>query len=206
VSKGRRNPGRAARVRRIVQVLCLALFLHLFLYVAWPYATDFSSTVIAGKEWVPLESFLWLDPLAGISTALAARAWNVALVGAAVLLASLVLPRGFCGYACPLGTLIDGFDWLVGKRLGRRKVAPAGRWTHVRYYLLAAVLAGSACGVLLAGYVAAIPVLTRGLLFTAGRLQLGLLKNWGQVAAADAGLYLSVALFAAIFLSALAAR
>ena len=200
----RRNPGRVARVRRIVQVLSLALFLYLFFYVAWPYATDFSSTAIAGKEWVPLESFLWLDPLAGISTAIAARAWNVALVGAAaVLLASLVLPRGFCGYVCPLGTLIDGFDWLVGRRLGRRRVGPMGRWAHMRYYLLAAVLAGSAGGVLLAGHLAAIPVLTRGLLFTAGRLQLGLLKNWGQVAPADASLYLSVALFAAIFLLSL---
>lgn len=164
----------------------------------------FSSTVIADKEWLPLETFLWLDPLAGISTAAAAREWNVALLGAAgVLLASLALPRGFCGYVCPLGTLIDGFDRLVGRRLGRLRLARDGRWAHVRYYLLAAVLAGSACGVLLAGYLAAIPVLTRGLLFTAGRLQLGLLKNWGQVASADAALYLSVALFAAIFLLSL---
>jgi polyferredoxin len=197
---------RALPVRRIVQMVSLALFLYLFFYVAWPYATAFSSTVIADKAWLPLESFLWLDPLCGISTAVAGRHWNVALLGAAaVLFVGLLLPRGFCGYVCPLGTLLDGFDWLIGRRLRPPKVARRGSWTHTRYYLLAAVLAGSVCGILLAGYLAALPVLTRGLLFTAGRLELGLLKNWGQVAPADAALYLSVSLLAAIFLLGLLA-
>jgi len=222
---------RAAPVRRIVQVTCLLLFLHLFLYVAWPYATRFSSRTIADKQWMPLEAFLWIDPLVGISTAIAARAWNVACWGtAAILLACVLAPRAFCGYLCPLGTLIDAFDWSIGRparwlaRRAARHFSRPGRpprprparvpldlaaadpphphpwWVHLRYFLLAAVLVASAAGILLAGYVAAIPVLTRGLMFSAGRGQLGLLRNWSQVAPADAAVYLSLSQFAAVFL------
>jgi len=192
---------RAAPARRGVQVLALGLYLGLFFYVAWPYADVFTDRVVAAKEWAPLETFLWIDPLVGLSTAIAARAWNVAVLGAgAVLLLSVLFPRAFCGYLCPLGTLIDGFDWLVGRRVTRLRVKRVGGWAYLRFYLLAAVLIGSVLGVLLAGYLAAIPVLTRGLLFTAGRVETGLLKNWGQVGAADAAVYLSVVLWAVIFL------
>ncbi|RPH32061.1 4Fe-4S binding protein, partial [bacterium] len=44
------------------------------------------------------------------------------------------------------------------------------------------------------------PILTRGLLLTAGRVQLGLLKGWSQVGPASGGVYLSLLLFAAVFL------
>ena len=40
------------------------------------------------------------------------------LIAAGIILAVCVfIPRGFCGYVCPLGTLIDCFDWIVGKRV-----------------------------------------------------------------------------------------
>jgi ferredoxin len=226
-----------------VQAVCLLLYLWLLFHVSWPYADHFTHRVLPDKEWLPVEVFLWLDPLVGVSTALAARAWNVALWGvAAVLLLSVAFPRGFCGYLCPLGTLIDGFDALLAwfrRRLGRTrsasptqrgnsrkveglaelvlpnhqgqrtarssKTAPGGlaRWANVRFHLLAAVLVASLCGVLLAGFVAALPVLTRGLLFSAGQLQLGWLKNWGMVPPLRAPLWVSLALFAGVFLLSL---
>ncbi|MFI5381550.1 MAG: 4Fe-4S binding protein [Tepidisphaerales bacterium] len=231
---------RAAPLRRIVQTICLGVFLGLFFYVAWPYSDRFSARTIPDKQWLPLESFLWIDPLVGLSTAVAARAWNVALVGMAVILFVCVLwPRGFCGYVCPLGTMIDLFDWVVGKVRGglqpnggrvrpsyhlggrpqsaaaasrnnhsgraeaRPSQAPAARtrwWMNLKYYILAGVLVASAFGVLLSGYVSAIPVLTRGLMFSAGQLQLGLMKNWGQVAPLTPAVCVSLALFAAVFL------
>ena len=96
----------AAPVRRTIQTACLLLYLDLFFHVSWPYAALFSSHVLADKEWLPVETFLWLDPLVGLSTAIAARWWNVALLGMAAILAiGLVFPRAFCGYLCPLGTL-----------------------------------------------------------------------------------------------------
>ena len=131
-------------------------------------------SVLEDKEWLPVEVFLWLDPLVGLTTAVAARHWNVALLGmGGILLVCLLFPRGFCGYICPLGTLLDGFDWLIGRRITRWRVQRPGGWVHLKYYLLTAVLIGAFCGVLLSGYVAAIPVLTRGLLFTGGTTATG---------------------------------
>ncbi len=190
---------RAAPVRRGVQILCLGLFLHLFFVAAWPY-----SRALSGRERLPLEAFLWLDPLVGLSTAIAARCWNTALWGTgAILLAGVLFPRGFCGYLCPLGTLIDAFDWGIGKWVRRFRVAPAGKWARLRYHVLAAVLVASAFGVLLSGYVSAIPVATRGLLLTAGQVQLGLLRNWGQVRPPDAAAFFSLILFLGVFLLSL---
>lgn len=189
-------------LRRAVQTACLLLYLALFFVVCWPYAAQFSSQVLSDKEWLPVETFLWLDPLVGLSTAIAARAWNVGVVAAAaVLAAGLVMQRGFCGYVCPLGTLIDLFDFVLGKcRLGFQGQTVRGWWTNLRFYLLAVVLMAALGGVLLSGFVAAIPVLTRGLLFSAGNLQLGLAKNWGMVPLVTVAMWVSSGLFAGVFL------
>lgn len=186
-------------IRRAVQCVCLIVYLDLFFRVCWPYSTLFSNHVLEGKEWMPVETFLWLDPLVGLSTAIAARSWNVAIIGmAAILLTGLIFPRGFCGYLCPLGTLIDVFDSTAGRllRLGKKQ---AGWWSNLRFFILAAVVASACCGVLLSGYVAAIPVLTRGLLFSVGSLQLGLGKNWGMVPPFSGAVWVSLGLFAVVF-------
>jgi NAD-dependent dihydropyrimidine dehydrogenase PreA subunit len=124
-----------------------------------------------------------------------------------IVLLCLLVPRAFCGYICPLGTLIDLFDSLVGRHFRRihRPYADSTRpwWMQIRFYLLAGVLAASVCGVLLAGFVSAIPVLTRGLLFTGGRCQLHLLKGANHLLPADGTMYLSVLLFAGTFLLSL---
>ena len=83
----------------------------------WPshYADN-----LAAKETLPADTFLVIDPLVSLSTAIAARSWVWSLVCAAIILIVCVLiPRGFCGYLCPLGTLIDLFDWTVSKRVKR---------------------------------------------------------------------------------------
>ncbi len=192
---------RFSPIRRLIQLLFLLLFIYLLFHVAWPYSKVFSTTILSHKEWLPVEFFLWLDPLVGVAASIAGRYWSVALLGAVgIFLVGTLFPRGFCGYICPLGTLIDGFDWLIGRHLRRLHLKRTGWWLYLRYYVLAAVIIASILGVLLTGYVAAIPVLTRGLLFTGGRLQLGLMKNWSQVGPVGWAFYLSIALFATIFL------
>lgn len=159
----------------------------------WPahYADD-----LAAKEFVPAEVFLALDPLVSISTALAAKTWVWSLAFAAAILGiSLLIPREFCGYLCPLGSLIDLFDWSLGQRVTGYRAPDNGWWVHIKYYLLAGSLVAALCGVLVTGYVAAIPVVTRGLMFLAAPLQVALLRGPHQVPPLNAGHYVSLSLF-----------
>jgi MauM/NapG family ferredoxin protein len=162
----------------------------------WPshYADDLDA-----KSWLPPETFLALDPLVSLSTAIAARSWVWSLTfAAAILLVCMIVPRGFCAYVCPLGTMIDLADWGVGRRLKRFQVVRDGWWVNLKYFALAAVLTASLVGVLLSGFVAAIPVVTRGLAFLATPIQTGFARGWHQVPPVGAGQIASLALFAAI--------
>jgi len=161
--------------------------------VQWPshYADS-----LRAREVIPADGFLALDPLVSLSTALAARAWVWSLAWAGVMLGlCLLVPRGFCGYVCPLGTLLDLFDWALSKHVTRWRLQRDGWWVHLKYYLLLATLVASLCGVLLSGFVAAIPVLTRGLMFVLAPLQLGFIRGWHQVPPLNAGHAVSIALF-----------
>ena len=134
--------------RRVTQGLCLAAL----------------AAGVFGVGAPVVKAFLAADPLVGIGAAVAARALVPALLWAgAVLAVGLLLPRWFCAYACPLGTLIDLSDWALGRWLKPMHLKRRGWWTHLRYAVLAAVLAAAAGGVALGGHVAAIPLLTRGL-------------------------------------------
>jgi MauM/NapG family ferredoxin protein len=159
----------------------------------WPsHYTD----KLADKELVPADTFLVIDPLVSLSTAIAARSWVWSLACAAIILiVCILIPRGFCGYLCPLGTLIDLFDWGVSKRVKRFRVSDDGWWVHIKYYLLAGTLVCALFGVLVSGYVAAIPVITRGMLFLGEPLQSGLLRGWHNVPPLNAGHVVSIVLF-----------
>jgi polyferredoxin len=206
---------RSAPTRRVIQIVCLLVFLDALFRVCWPYSSHFSSTTFSDKESLPVESFLLIDPLVGLSTALAGKVLNWAtlwwMVG--IVAFCVVIPRAFCGYFFPLGTLIDAFDWLIGRHFKRWHVPdnPTGLdkprgWVHFKYYLLAGVLITSLCGVLTSGFFSAIPILTRGLLFSGGRLQLGMIKGESQLGPVDAMFYVSRGLFAAVFLLSLKGR
>jgi ferredoxin len=186
--------------RRLVQVLCLLVFLVLFFYVCWPYGSRQYAEAFRAREIVEAELFLLLDPLVSISTALAARMLIWSLLAAGVVLAvCLLLPRAFCGYVCPLGTLLDGFDWLLGRRVRFLTLEREGWWGNLRFCLLMLVLVAAAFGVLLSGFVAAIPVLTRAMLFLLAPAQMGLAKGWYLVPPWNTGHVLSIVLVVLIF-------
>ncbi len=155
---------------------------------------------LAGKEFVPADFFLVIDPLVSLSTAIASRSWVWSLASAAaILIVCLLIPRGFCGYICPLGSLIDLFDWAIAGRTKRFRVPEEGGWwVHIKYYLLLGTLVCAAGGVLVSGYVAAIPVITRGMLFLGEPLQSGMLRGWGQVPPLHAGHFVSIALLGVV--------
>ena len=206
------GPGwEASPIRRIIQSASFVLFLVLFFYVCWPYsatpepaasgwpahyANDF-----AAKERIDAELFLALDPLVSFSTAIAGQTWVWSLSWALVMLATgLFFPRGFCGYLCPLGTLIDLFDWSVGSRITRFKLNHKGWWVNLKYYLLLATFTTALFGVMLAGTVAAIPIITRGFLLIIGPVQQGVMLGWYQVPPMNTGQIVSIVLFITVLL------
>jgi ferredoxin len=151
------------------------------------------------KESISAEFFLVIDPLVSFSTAIAAKSWVWSLVCAGIILAVCILiPRGFCGYLCPLGTLIDLFDWVIGKRVTRFRVSGDGWWVHIKFYLLLGIVVSAMMGVLISGFFAAIPVITRGLLFTFAPLQNGWSNGWHQMPPMNWGHVLSLVLFAVV--------
>ncbi len=93
-------------IRKIVQLSVFGLFLLTVLQATYPYS-----------PWIPPELFLWLDPVAGILTMIATRTWIPwFLLSLIVLLSPLIIGRAFCGWICPLGTIIDGTDLLLSPK------------------------------------------------------------------------------------------
>ena len=100
------------KARRWVQLAVFLIFLYLTIRPAGPGA--------AVPTWAGL--FFWVDPLAGVSGMTAARQVSAALLigSLAALLFSLVLGRAWCGWLCPMGTVLD---WAsgAGADLGRTR-------------------------------------------------------------------------------------
>lgn len=137
--------------RRLAQVAFLGLFLFLF------RKTDYG-----GTDEIPyaVNIFFRWDPLVAASAMLGARAVIPLLLPAlAVLALTVVLGRFFCGWVCPLGTLLDAAHPL----LPPRQRSTAGRFRAWKYYLLALILVTAALGLPLVGYFDPFSLLVRGL-------------------------------------------
>jgi len=165
---------------------------------AWPshYADNLQAKE---KQTLPADTFLVIDPLVSLSTALASRTWVWSLGCAGVILAvCLLIPRGFCGYVCPMGTLIDLSDWVFGRRVPWFRMATVGRLRWLKYCLLAATLVAAMFGVLLSGFVAAIPMLTRAAAYLITPLQTAAERGWHQVPPLETGQIVSIGLLLAV--------
>lgn len=121
------------RARRVTQAVSLLAFFLLFVGAA--------RQAIA-PSWLDLP--FRLDPLAMLAQTLASRRFlatsGLALVTLAVALA---LGRVWCGWLCPLGTVLDVFT------PPRRKPSPAEQlesWRAAKYLLLLAILVAAAFG------------------------------------------------------------
>jgi ferredoxin len=160
------------------------------------YAEDLQKKAI-----LPPDLFLSFDPLVGATTSLAARTWAPALtIGILILALCLFVPRAFCSYLCPMGTLIDGSDrWITGWfRL--RQLHDARNLRHMKYLLLGLVLGAACFGVTLSGFLAPLPLLARTLNFLVAPLQLASIRSWQQVPPIETGQILAVSLFVVILL------
>lgn len=102
---------KAINVRRFSQILFLLIFLALFLIARDPL-----------QKALPPDLLLRLDPLAGILVAIAGQVVQWLFWPALIVLAlAFALGRSFCGWVCPLGTCLDGWNRMVphGQRRGR---------------------------------------------------------------------------------------
>lgn len=121
-----------SRVRRLIQALVLVAFIALTV-----------SSVGLGWRWLPGNLFSRADPLVGLSAMLASRAWVafwVVALGTIVL--TLVFGRAWCGWICPVGTLLD----LVPARKRKPTQRTSRRWRWGKYVTLAVVVGAAALG------------------------------------------------------------
>ncbi len=128
-------------LRRIIQLLLLALFVTLIALTRWP------PSPVAVQD-----AFLKIDPLLSLQASIAARSWLPALsYGVGMLVLTVVLGRFFCGWICPMGTCLEVGDDLFFTR-GKRRKWPnhARRLRFLKYGLLLAILAAALFGQALA--------------------------------------------------------
>jgi ferredoxin len=152
---------------RICQLIFLALFLFLFVQTEYRGRDEINAAV---------NTFFRVDPLVLISYLLAAKSWAWLLLPAVmIVVATLFLGRFFCGWICPLGTILD----LLTSRI--RKTAPIkALGGNTKYWLLLPLLSASLFNLNLSGLLDPIAILLRGLTFLLYPL-LGLAAREGWV-------------------------
>jgi len=129
----RRRPVLWRRLRQVSQILALAAFLYIFI---------FATFLRPQRELADL--FYHLDPLIALTTTIAGRAWvaGFGLAGITLVL-TLVFGRVWCGWFCPLGTVLS---WIRPKRRNRRANVPSEKWRVAKYLTLLVLLVAAVLG------------------------------------------------------------
>lgn len=143
------------RLRQASQLICLFVFLALF------RLTDYT-----GSDEIPwaVNIFFRMDPLVGLSVSLAARELMSILWPCLVIVGlTLVLGRFFCGWICPLGTLIDGAGRVVTPAYPPMETR---KFRFLKYGILVLVLSSALFSVQLLGFFDPFALLVRGLTFS----------------------------------------
>ena len=97
------------RARRLFQVGFLLLFVALLAFTVWPLGS------------VSLGAFLVGDPLIAINSAVNGVLRPEMLIALVMLVVPLFLGRAFCGYVCPMGTIVE---WASPKKRGASAGTP----------------------------------------------------------------------------------
>ncbi|MCC7146118.1 MAG: 4Fe-4S binding protein [Phycisphaeraceae bacterium] len=145
--------------RRFTQAAFLVAFLYLFRRAELGL-TDPSAS---GNPLAYVNLAFRLDPLVAACAMLAGRAFVGGLLLSLLVVAlTALLGRAFCGWVCPLGTLID----LVGKPIrwrAKKTNAPRRWWRPTRYALLVVILVSALLSLPLIGYFDPFAILWRAL-------------------------------------------
>ena len=135
-------------LRRVSQASFL--FLFLFLLVKTEYIPQFDNAATAANTQLsldqPVNIFLSIDPLVGLSTAVAAHSLFKGLIWCLVLaIPTILIGRFFCGWICPFGTLHHWVSGIFpnikgGKRIKRNRLQP---YMRLKFYILVGFLVAS---------------------------------------------------------------
>lgn len=121
------------------QVIFLALFVYILWATTYPLHSVISSRVV-----------FQFDPLLMGAVSLSARVVAAGAVWSLLMVVlTLVLGRFFCGWVCPMGTLID-WTGAVNRNKSMAADKSARRCKWVKFILLAVIAAGALAGVQLA--------------------------------------------------------
>jgi polyferredoxin/Pyruvate/2-oxoacid:ferredoxin oxidoreductase delta subunit len=145
---------RKARINIAFISQLIFLFLFLILFVTTEYR---------GKDEISIaiNSFFRANPLVTASYLFAEKALTwLLLPGVLMIVFSAILGRFFCGWICPLGTIID-----MATRKIRKKGPIRMLQGNVKYYLLLPLLFAALFNVNLAGILDPIAILVRALTF-----------------------------------------
>jgi len=134
-------------LRRISQILFLLFFFYLFLKASFPLSTK-----------IPVDLFLRADPLLAISSIVSARVLiNTFLLALILVIITLPLGRVFCGWACPLGTSLDIFSYILKNKMGES----FKKLLSLKYYILIFLLVGAIFSSQLIWFLDPLPLFTR---------------------------------------------
>ena len=138
-------------LRRIVQLLFLVVFLVLFIKTDYNGSDHLDAAV---------NLLFRLDPYLAACVILGAKTFIALLLPSlVVILLTFFLGRGFCGWFCPMGTLLD----LCQKILPAQNKKNITHFPNLGYFLLIFALISSSFGFAVAGYIDPFSILVRGL-------------------------------------------
>ncbi|MBP7737908.1 MAG: 4Fe-4S binding protein [Spirochaetes bacterium] len=146
--------------RRLAQTLSVLVLAYILWNTRYPLS-----------GYVNPEFYFLIDPYAMIITSIAERVLLPGLAYASILLIiTLVLGRGFCGWICPLGALLDLLSYfrMLILRLFRLKEKEAEPMPlrYGKYLLLGATIIAAIGGLQLAWFLDPITVFARSFSFT----------------------------------------
>jgi MauM/NapG family ferredoxin protein len=123
---------------KLLRIVAQSLFFGLFLYLLL-------GTHATGKDSIAaVERFFHFDPLLGLATFVASRAfYKVFLWALATMAITALFGRYICGWVCPLGSLLHFFSFVFGKMKWRKARLEKSHPFVWKYFTLVILLVGS---------------------------------------------------------------
>lgn len=153
------------RLRLLSQVSFFLFFLSLLLRTEFRGSLHSNSADI--RLSYPVSLFFQLDPLVGITNALASHAlYRGLLWSLLILIPTFFLGRFFCGWICPMGSLNHFCGSLKSEAKRGKQLIETNRykrWQTAKYYILIIVLVASFFGTGIVGWLDPFSLLTKSL-------------------------------------------